>query len=305
MSVPIVVTSFCRPELTRSSTLHLIEHTDNTEIILSQDGPIRGYYEVAHKQTREIMIELSKEFPQIRLNLREKNQGLLIHLLELFKSIFRESDNLIFLEEDMEISRDGLLFLSAITKDIGISHRCAFNSTGHPASADEMDYRLSYFPEQWGISLNRNAFLAFEDEFKRNQVERSIVRGVVREAGFRGINSELLTDYWTKLMRSEISKPHGWDALLQFSLWRNQKPSLVSFRPFVRDLGGGIGSITKRDSSLKALKSSNHISEIGVQCFGCDSQDPMRRHFSAVSQIRSRLRIRTRLHDYFVLRQFK
>jgi len=306
VKVPILVTSFCRPELTIEAATSLITRFPDTKIVVSQDGPIPGYYEGAHSLTRKNLIHLAQNSSNLVLNLRNRNQGLTQHLTDALEQIFNTSEGVIFLEEDMRICDEGIVFLSSCLTDIGLSHRTAFSSTSHPINENPRDYRLSFFPEQWGVSINRNTFEAFKDEKGRKTVSRSEVRKIIRTTSYPYLARELLVDFWTQLLRSEISRPHGWDALLQWTIWKNESPSKVSLQSHIQDLGGNIGSITKRIplDIKEATENFKHNPRSREICPACELQDVKRRQFSPVSQVRNRLRIRNRISSYLSLRKY-
>lgn len=306
MTVPIVMTAFCRPILTRNSILSILERFPRTILIVSQDGKIPGFYEEDHESTRQVLKLLARQYPQIKINLRDRNSGLTGHLVEVFHQTFKAYSNIIYVEEDMRLDNDGFKFLTEIENDKGFSHRSVYSTTNHPATLNLLDYRLSYFPEQWGIAINYEVFEAFKEENLRKRVERSLVKSIILGLGYSRIRTEFLSDFWTQLLRQEVSAPHGWDATLQLALWRSDSPSRVSLKSFVKDLGGGEGSITKRIAQTEKFKiaSGRHNLASFETCLFCEKQDALRRGFSPISQMRSRLRIRTRFSRYLELKKY-
>jgi hypothetical protein len=306
VSVPILVTAFCRPALTVKAISAIVELKPNSEVVVSQDGKIPGFYENEHEITRRALIELARKYPQVRLNLRDINLGFTQHLIDVLQEILKSYNSAIFLEEDMQICGKGLTFLESIENDLGVSHRSAYSTTGHPNNNDPMAFRLSYFPEQWGISINTATFERFVEEYAKKQIDRRTVRTVVGEARFGKLKSEFLVDFWTGLLRQEINSPHGWDALLQWTLWKNQSPSKVSIESHVIDLGGGVGAITSRAKveSLPQIVKLKHSNATGL-CIYCEQQDVGRRGFSAVSQLRARAQVRTNVKTFLEMRRYK
>ena len=306
MCSPILLTAFCRPQLTIDSAKSILTRFPNRTLYISQDGKIPGFFEQAHEETRKALIQLALEFPDLELNLREKNQGLTQHLEDTSEKILKKHNNLIFLEEDMQISDEGVEFLSGIESDSEMGHRCAYSSTSHPQSGNNSDFRLSFFPEQWGISINRETFEAFKYEKSRKSVGRDSVRRIILSSGYGKLEGEILTDFWTQLFRQELMSPHGWDATLQLALWKNQVPSRVALGNHVSDLGGGIGAITSRTERGAdfASKDYSHNSATMTFCIACEKLDSKRRSFSSMSQIRSRLRIRSRFQNYLQMKRF-
>jgi hypothetical protein len=302
----VLITAFCRPELTVNSTVSILERFPGYPVIVSQDGKIPGFFEEGHSETRAELIKIANIFPSLELNLRDKNKGLTAHLLQILGKLFKYNKGVIFLEEDMFIDGLGLNYLSEIGSDDGLSHRTAFSSTKHPTSLNPLDFRLSFFPEQWGVAINSEMFEAFKAEAYNKTVERKVVRDIVLHSGYGRLKAELLADFWTQLFRQEVSAPHGWDATLQLALWRNKVPSKVSLRNFISDLGGGLGAITRRNSkSGRDPETLGHNAIAYSLCIPCEKMDASRRQFSGLSQIRSRLRIRNRIQVYLDSRKFK
>ena len=88
MALPIVMTAYCRPELTRNSIISLVERFPEINLIVSQDGKIPGFYEEDHAKTRLMLMAMEKEYPQIKVNLRSRNIGLTGNLKEVLKETF-------------------------------------------------------------------------------------------------------------------------------------------------------------------------------------------------------------------------
>lgn len=306
MNVPILITAFCRPELTIQAVSSLTMLRPNSEIIVSQDGRIPGFYEEGHEITRRSLLKLAKNCPQVSLNLRDVNRGLTHHLIDVFRKLFDSHPAVIFLEEDMQICHTGLTFLEAIEGDFGMSHRTAYSTTTHPLGMKPLEYRVSYFPEQWGISINSKVYEKFVEEFKVKNIDRQTVRKIIQQSEFRRIKSECLADFWTELLRQEIKAPHGWDALLQWTLWKNKIPSKVSLESHVIDLGGDVGAITSR-LKLETPQSSKlpHSKSKESFCIACEQQDAARRGFSTLSQLRARTHIRTRIKRLIETQKYK
>jgi len=299
VSVPILITAFCRPALTVDAVNTILKMRPDSEIVVSQDGRIPGFYESEHSMTRSALLDLSKNEPRIKLNLRDLNRGLTQHLIAVFQELFKTNDSVIFLEEDMRICHAGINYLESIRKDTGLSHRTSFSTTNHPVSRDNEEFRLSYFPEQWGISINKETFEAFVEEFVRKQIDRTTVRHIINQAGYGFIQREFLTDFWVELLRKEVNAPHGWDATLQWTLWKHRVPSKVSLKSHITDHGGEIGSITSRTDFVPCAQNRKGEHSIKSQdfCTFCEQQDAGRRRFSASSQFRTRLKIRSRIRN--------
>ncbi len=305
MKTPVVVSAFCRPDLTRDAVLSLLTFDSDIEVTVSQDGKIPGFYEREHYETREVILELQRLYPQISINLRDQNQGLTQHLIQIFERVLQNHDKLIFLEEDMRITAPGLIHLKTFEEMSAPGHNCAFSTSLHPTNSNELDYRLTFFPEQWGIGINSATFSIFKEVVNSPIVHRDIVRQIIKSTKHKRIQIEFLTDYWVQLFKSEISSAHGWDAALQYALWKYQVPSKVSLKTFIRDLGGGVGALTSRLNSNFSDDISNHEIRARDFCYTCERLDYRRRNFSVMSQVRSRLRIRSRILRNFAALDFR
>lgn len=296
---PILISSYCRPLLTLQAVKRILSDVPQAKLYVSHDGLVPNHFEIEHYKTRQILLSLSKNTPQLELNLRDENSGLMNHIMSVFEKILLKYNSLIFLEEDQLVQVQGLKFLAEVTYDKGISHRCAFSSTDHPLRSNQKSWRNTFFPEQWGISINREAFEAIKLEYQAKSVTSDVVRRVINLLEEPRIRRRALIDYWLVVLQNSINDPHSWDALFQLMLWRNLVPSHNSINNFVTDLGGGEGSITKRDRVIGAKNYQDHNLNKFNFCLRCEKLDAERRNISTLGAFRSRLRIRSRILNYF------
>lgn len=297
---PILLTSFCRPNMTREAILRTLNSGYEGLLYVSHDGPIRGFFDVEHRATRDIITKLKNEYPQIQVIYRDSNRGITRHIIDSMTKVLENHDSLIFLEEDMVISKCGLEFLAGVSKTSQPEHRVAFTRRRHTQSPNLM--RSTRFPEQWGISINKPMFELFRSNFESANVEWKIVWGIMKGFEVSLLQRFSSALYWHRLMKSQISGPHGWDALLQYTCWKSGRLSLVSHDCFVTDLGGigEPGGYSKRAPN-RTEQSVAHLflgEKYNTQiCQLCEIEDFQNRNITLRETLRSIFRIRTRLSN--------
>jgi len=297
---PILLTSFCRPNMTREAILRALNSGYEGLLYVSHDGPIRGFFDVEHRATRDIITKLKIKYPQIQVIYRDSNHGITKHIIDSMKKVLEDHDSLIFLEEDMVISKSGLDFLAEVSKSPQPEHRVAFTRRRHTQSPNLT--RSTRFPEQWGISINKQMFELLRSNFQSADVDWKIVWRIMRGFGVSPLQRFSSALYWHRLMKSQISSPHGWDALLQYTCWKAGRLSLVSNDCFVTDLGGKgePGGYSKR--ALTGMEQSVAHVFLGEKCNTqvchlCEIEDFQNRNINLRETLRSILRVRTRLSN--------
>ena len=295
--VPILLTTFCRPKLTYEAINRILNSGYQGELFVSHDGPIRGFYDKEYKATREVILELNDKFPLIRVILREKNNGITQHIVESMSEVLESYNALIFLEEDMQISLDGLQFLSQVSISNKPEHRVAFTKRIHLDSYKVA--RRTRFPEQWGIAINKLMFDSYLGNYENRNVSWNLIWNIMGGETFSLAQRLASTLYWYRLMKSQINSPHGWDALLQLTCWKSGQLSLVSPSNCITDLGGSgeAGGYSKRLEGSE-LRGKPHLfrSERGNKeiCKLCEMEEYRSRDINIFGSLRSIFRIRTR-----------
>lgn len=303
MSLPILITAFCRPQLTRQAIVNALSLEGPHTIFVSHDGAIRGFFEAEHRSTRELLISEFGQNPRVKLLLRDKNQGISNHIVQSMGIILESFQALIFLEEDMELSQEGYSFLSQITLDSVPQERIAYSSTGHLAKLGAS--RHSRFPEQWGISLNQRMYKEFSEVLQQRKIRHSVIFKTLRNMELRLTQKLAAYLYWSRLFKQELNQPHGWDAALQYAAWQVNATISISNVCHILDTasctseGGGFTKhqVRKLDQVVHFHKPEKNFPDI---CSRCELIDFQRRQITLLRELRSALQIRSR-----IMRRFK
>lgn len=297
---PIVISAFCRPEMTIDCILRILRVFPDREIYVSQDGAIQSYFFDSHAMLRSQLRNLLKANPRLNLFLWDVNSGITNHFIRAFSRVFENHRELIFIEEDMVLDQSAASFLDRICKDVGPSHRTAYVTSEHPELSPVFEYRETFFPEQWGISINNEFFNLVREQLDFRIVERNRVRQIFDSLQLGPLLREAATDFWVQLLKAEINSPHGWDATMQYTLWREQFRSKVSLVNSIIDIGGDLssGAVTARSTIELDLIQSHKFKELPKffqVCEHCERLDMKRRNINVVSQLRKRSQVRTRI----------
>lgn len=261
---------------------------------------MQSYFFENHRRLRTQLISLSKAHPRVNLFLWDVNRGITNHLIRAFSRVFENHKEVIFIEEDVVLDQKSASFLDQIHRDIGPSHRTAYVTSEHSELSLVFEYRETFFPEQWGISINRDFFDLMREQHELGIVERKRVREIFDSLQLRPFLREAATDFWVQLFKVEINSPHGWDATMQYALWFQQFRSKVSLINSIIDIGGDLssGAVTLRSGKKSDLSESHKFRELpnfNQVCELCERLDLKRRNVNVVSQLRSRSQVRTRI----------
>jgi hypothetical protein len=301
MNTPILISSFCRPNLTLDALRNALSLNGVPKIYVSHDGPIRGFYENEHEQTREMLLVESRKYSNVELILRETNRGITNHLIDSMELVLEKYPAVVFLEEDMELSQSGYDFLSAVTIGSTPEERIAYYSTGHKPSAS---IRSTRFPEQWGISLNASLFQEFKLVSSLNSVNWEVISKSIKsmEVGFLQKIATMI--YWHRLFTQELNQPHGWDACLQYATWKSGAKVLVISENAIKDTvttrndPGGFtnhvsGGFKPKEHSFEPERENESL------CSKCEELDILRREITLNREIKAVLKIRSRTIRFF------
>ncbi len=296
-NLPILLLAFCRPNLTVKAIENALSLSKSPKLFVSQDGPIRGFYEEEYRETRRKIILMQQNNPEIELIIRETNQGITSHITESLGRVLTKYPATVMLEEDMVLSSEGYEFLNNVNLDKEPELRVAYNSTGHMSINNAP--RITRFPEQWGISMNRSMFEYFYETVKKSNVEWKTVSKVMQDLEIPRVRKIASAIYWFRLFRSEMSQPHGWDASLQYAAWRSNALVLVAPKNEVIDVAidGDPGGFTKRNPSLIIDNSHDHLAESGDSryCQTCELLDVNKRKITLFRVLREFFQVRSRV----------
>lgn len=242
MSSAIILLSYRRPELTEQALRGLTKSSVSCPIVVSIDG-LRSDANSQEREWRAETIRIAEKIAEqsrfVAVKVRDKNEGLTRHVSSAIEQQLEEAESVILLEEDMEIGPQGLNFLRANVEE-GKEARiaAAFTSYNHLQEIPD-DPRLTFFPQQWGVSLNRKFFERFMQvlylrEIKPSQISSSVKLSLASESGR---TSHHVSNYWSHLFTSALRHPSHTDALLQATAMMAGIPYRTSWISLINDLG--------------------------------------------------------------------
>lgn len=216
----VVLFSYMRPELTQEAIKNLLNWQNLSRLIVSIDG-LRESADENEKIWRTQTIEVSKllalQFKKIEVIVWEENKGLTNHAIRAFNLAFENSDNVISTEEDIEISMGGLDFLDFHTSSKKTPQiASSFSKFTHPEETE--GYKVTSFPEQWGIALNKAFYARFLLIAGGESVKEASLKELMDETfGKDSKNSIRATRFWLNLYKSAQIDVNHPDALLSYT----------------------------------------------------------------------------------------
>jgi hypothetical protein len=275
MSNAIILLSYRRPELTEQALRGLMKTNPGYPILVSIDG-LRSDADPQEREWRAATIRIAEKIAEqsgfVDVKIRDKNEGLTRHVSAAIEQQLEQAENLILLEEDMEIGPQGLDFLRANVEE-GKEARiaAAYTSYNHLQEITD-DPRLTFFPQQWGISLNRKFFELFMQvlylkEIEPSQISSSVKRSLASESGR---TSHHVSNYWSNLFTSALRHPSHTDALLQATAMMAGIPYRTSWISLVNDLGRKDPRGMSPRSGAVEQRSSHELSYQNGFCRVCE-----------------------------------
>jgi len=273
----VALTSYRRPELTKASLSSLTGWSNLGKLIVSIDG-LRPSAPEEERQWRKDVIKVCEEFasgdPRISVRVRDSNEGLTEHVIDLLQSAFENGESALLLEEDVAISTTGLDFLASnvVNSDFPQASS-AFTRAVHKKFPEDAP-RKTFFPELWGMALNR----AFFDSFERLWTNKDLTHAEVLQAiqislpTLSSRRTELAADWWLRLLRFGLDHHTHQDAVFAATAMRLKVPFLAPWETFVSDAAFGddrsLHPRTERDRFVFEHSADSR----GGYCLKCESK---------------------------------
>ena len=240
----VALTSYRRPELTRASLSSLTEWSNLGRVIVSIDG-LRPSAPEEEREWRKDVIKVCEEFassdPRVLIRVRDSNEGLTEHVIDLLHSAFEYGESALLLEEDVAVTVSGLDFLASnVEKDDFPQASSAFTRAVHKNFPNELP-RKTFFPELWGMSLNRGFF----DSFERLWITKDLTHAEVLRAiqislpALSSRRREIAADWWLRLLRFGLNHHTHQDAVFAATAMKLERPFLAPWETFVSDAAFG------------------------------------------------------------------
>lgn len=219
-SATVVLFSYMRPELTERAILNLEKWKNINRLIVSIDGlrvTATPEEKMWRMQTIEVSRKLATQFENIEVIVWDLNKGLTDHAIRAFNRALNHSNNVISIEEDVEISEEGLDFLNIHSlSEVVPQIASSFSKYSHFSQVSE--YKVTVFPEQWGTSFNKLLYQEFLSVVSGKPIRREKIKEVMDEVF--GPNSRLslkATKYWYGLYRAAQNDLNHGDALMSYA----------------------------------------------------------------------------------------
>jgi len=235
-----VLYSYRRPEMTEQAIQRLLNWSSSVRVHVSIDGlrvnasnEERVWREETIRRTESIAESNSNVIPHIW----DTNNGLTDHAIRIFDTVFENTRAVFSLEEDNDVSEQGLTFLAKSTasgSSAGIASACALY--GHHPS-DE-DYRFTLFPQQWGTALNLPVYEKFREIWFSKKIDRQVTSDMLSQH-FKGdqVYRKLVIEKWHRIFLASVQDKSYGDALMTYAAFSLGTPYQVPLNSYVKDLG--------------------------------------------------------------------
>lgn len=273
-STNVVIIAYSRASMTIERCSEVLGWSNLNRLIISIDGPRKAAPE-SELAWREETIRKSKELAQHNSNLEvtvhDTNSGLTSHVIRALTEGFKDSNTVILLEEDTSISQPGLDFLASTPEGAQPAVSAAYARTSHTRM--DRDIREAFFPEQWGLAMNRGFFDEFLDVCAEKSVEAHLVEVHINKLlGSKfPILSRRASDYWSRLFRSALLQPNHTDAIFLYTAIRNGLTYRVPWVSLAKDVGHENGR-GMHGRPKQGIKPGRHVPLGGSRnlCYLCE-----------------------------------
>ena len=235
----VVLYSYMRPELTNSAIERVLAWDRLKTLYISIDGLRSGASREEIKWRNET-INICKNLEKLNSNIVtivwEINSGLTGHTLRMLERVFSEEEYIIGLEEDQNVSSQGLSFLLERVSDNDLPKiATAFSRQIHKGNC--LGYRVTWFPEQWGLAFNKLFYLEFLKVIESSKVDIDIVRGVFYQILGKTRRTKLAIEKWVNIFNSALISQNWTDAIFHYTAIKNSIPYAAPWGSYTEDLG--------------------------------------------------------------------
>ncbi len=240
IKVNTVLFSYRRPEQTVRAIERICNWDGLNKLYVSIDG-LRANASNEENSWRNATIAAAENLANIDSRIIpvvwDVNEGLTIHAIRIMGKVFESDRRLISLEEDNYIEKEGLDFLERHTGSQGSpSIATAFSSTLH--SSTDLDFRHTYFPEQWATSLTIEVFESFLKVWNDKNISRELIQGQFKKLyPINRIKQELVVERWYRIFNAAANTESYGDALMSYAALRLGIPYIAPINSFVKDIG--------------------------------------------------------------------
>lgn len=274
----VIVLAYQRPSLMIDRCTEVIEWPSLNRLIISIDGP-RENATIQELAWRDECIVEARRFAaiyrcKVSVCILNENLGLTSHVLEALNNSFADSESTILLEEDTSLEHSGLNFLAGLGRTFEPAVRAGYTRAFHKG-VNQVE-RVSFFPEQWGLSMNRSFFEAFRRVCREESVEEPLVEAHIRR--LLGPSKRVLigraTRYWSRLFRDAFQNPNHTDALFLYTAISLGLVYTTPWTSFTRDVGhlDGRGMHKRTKADLRFVSHFQTGSRLEL-CMKCEARN--------------------------------
>ena len=235
-----VLFSYRRPEQTARAIKRICNWDGLDKLYVSVDG-LRANASKEEKSWRNETIATAEKLANFDSRIIpivwDVNEGLTFHAIRIMGKVFESDRRLISLEEDNYIEGEGLDFLTRHTESQGLpSIATAYSSTFH--SATTLDFRYTYFPEQWATSLTLEVFESFLKVWNDKNISRELIQGQIKKIyPINRLKQELVVERWYRIFNAAVNTDSYGDALMSYAALCLGIPYIAPINSFVKDIG--------------------------------------------------------------------
>ena len=297
----VLLYGYQRPNFSDQAIRNLLAWENLDRLFVTIDG-LRKSASQDERNWRLDTIKIVEKYAEIDSRIEpliwNDNPGLTDHSIRTLEKCFDHSNSIIQLEDDNQISKEGLNFLMAIEFDghqPGI--RSAYNKSLHLEISDSVKYRNSIFPIQWGTSFNLAMFESFVASWKEKKIDPLVVRSQISSIpDFSKLTRIRLEKYWVNYFNNSIMSPRHGDIVMQYTSFKEGINYKVPLIDGVNDLSSLDWRGMNQRSNTEAVeshmvKNADQLAD-GFICVKCEMRNS-RIEPKISQQVLKSIRIRT------------
>ncbi len=236
----VILWSYRRPEMTMNAIKRLLDWPNLQKLLVSIDGPRvnASSQELAwRKETIAKARIMAESNSRVDVKAWDINEGSTAHGYRTISREFELVDSVISIEEDNQITNEGLDFL---TQQVYRSPKPLIASAYSRFWHNDLVQGIRYtnFPEQWGISMNSTQFGFYQKVIQERKVRLKKIRHLFQETYYQdSIYCELLSQFWFHHYNNMVMHPDYGDGLISYSAVEAGIRYMAPWRSYVSDLG--------------------------------------------------------------------
>ncbi len=238
----VLLYSYQRPNLTEESILRALSWSGLSKLFVTVDG-LRKTAGADETNWRSETISIIEKYASLESRIVpmiwNRNIGLTNHSVRSLEFCFGDSERLIQIEDDNLVTEVGFSFLAKLEHKSSIPEiRSAFNKSVNHVVGQNVEYRHSLFPIQWGTSINSVIFSKYCENWYNKRIDESIVKYRIFDLpGIDYVTKKRLHRFWSNYFNSAILSPRHGDVVMQYTVFSEGIFFQVPLEDQVEDLG--------------------------------------------------------------------